>query len=282
MVIFFDESTHSGYFLTCRWCVVYCVLTISLNGDQKLKRQNSLMIMAYHAIKEMMINSYIIPGQRLLFTDLADMLGVSRTPVNHALLLLSKEGYLDFIPNQGYSVHRLTRQEVENIFDEKEIHESGTITRVLALMTEKHASGLRRTKLAYEVMLANEISKKLFLFDFDFHSYLIAITGNGSLVQRYRDICLKLFLGSRTDDLESTYFREVALEHTKLFEAVLKKDLKSSIHIIKNHNFNDKKACTHAARKVIALRSPRRALTVKSKFLPNSNKAIPNITANIA
>ncbi len=60
-----------------------------------------------------MLNYEIVPGQRLVFIDLAKQLNVSRTPVNNALSILAQQGYLDFVPNQGYSVHKLTQKEAE-------------------------------------------------------------------------------------------------------------------------------------------------------------------------
>ena len=80
-------------------------------ATSKLKEQKNLTLAAYDSIKEMMLNYDIVPGQRLVFMDLAKQLGVSRTPVNNALSILAKEGYLDFVPHQGYSVHKLTLNE---------------------------------------------------------------------------------------------------------------------------------------------------------------------------
>jgi len=61
-----------------------------------LKGQKNLTLAAYDNIKDMMFNYDIVPGQRLVFVDLAKQLGVSRTPVNNALSILAKEGYLDY------------------------------------------------------------------------------------------------------------------------------------------------------------------------------------------
>ena len=70
-----------------------------------------------------MFNYDIVPGQRLVFADLAKELNVSRTPVNNALSILAKEGYLDFVPNQGYSVHKLTLEEAKGLYEIKLIFE---------------------------------------------------------------------------------------------------------------------------------------------------------------
>ena len=49
----------------------------------------NLTQMVYEQFKEMMLHYELIPGQRLIFADLANRLGVSRTPVNTALSILA-------------------------------------------------------------------------------------------------------------------------------------------------------------------------------------------------
>ncbi|KAB2840081.1 GntR family transcriptional regulator, partial [bacterium] len=90
-----------------------------------MKKYSNLTLKVYHRIIELMLNYEIVPGQRLVFIDLAKQLGVSRTPVNNALSILAQEGYLDFVPNQGYSVHKLTRKEAENLYEFREVLEVG-------------------------------------------------------------------------------------------------------------------------------------------------------------
>jgi DNA-binding GntR family transcriptional regulator len=76
-----------------------------------LKKNKNLTLKVYHKIIDLMLDYELVPGQRLVFVDLARRLQVSRTPVNNALSILAQEGYLDFVPNQGYSVHKLSKKE---------------------------------------------------------------------------------------------------------------------------------------------------------------------------
>src|SRR4030042_854074 len=87
----------------------------------------NLTQMAYRKIKEMMLNYDIVPGQRLIFVDLAARLGVSRTPVNNALSILANEGFLDFVPNRGYTVHQITPEEGNALYQIREIIELGAV-----------------------------------------------------------------------------------------------------------------------------------------------------------
>ena len=57
------------------------------------------------------------PGSRLGEVELADRLGVSRTPVREALTRLAAEGLVEIIPNRGARVSRWTVTELEGVFD---------------------------------------------------------------------------------------------------------------------------------------------------------------------
>ncbi len=112
----------------------------SQNGERSLTQ------MAYRKIKEMMLNYEIIPGQRLVFVDLAKKIGVSRTPVNHALSILASEGFLDFIPHQGYTVHELTQEEANALNHVREIIELGAIELAIQKLTPEKTRDPQKTE----------------------------------------------------------------------------------------------------------------------------------------
>jgi DNA-binding GntR family transcriptional regulator len=85
----------------------------------------------YHLILESMVDGEITPGQKLTFVDLAKQFTVSRTPVNNALSLLAQDGYLDFAPNRGHTVHKLTTKEAKHLRGIQEVLEVGFIDQAI-------------------------------------------------------------------------------------------------------------------------------------------------------
>jgi len=206
-----------------------------------LKGRKNLTLAAYDRIKEMMLNYDIVPGQRLVFVDLAEQLGVSRTPVNNALSILAKEGYLDFVPNQGYSVHRLTREEAESLYEIREILEVGSIGKAIRMMTPETLHFLEKKKQEYERAITDRVQRKLFNLDTEFHASVIGMIGNIYLVDRYRDICQRIFLRFRTDDLQVERISEIVRQHDELFEAIQIRDVERAKELIRNHYADSKK-----------------------------------------
>ncbi|MCG6931070.1 MAG: GntR family transcriptional regulator [Desulfofustis sp.] len=206
-----------------------------------MKKNKNLTLKVYHQIIELMLNYELVPGQRLVFVDLARRLKVSRTPVNNALSILAQEGYLDFVPNQGYSVHRLNRKEAEELYQIREVLEVGFIGQAIRMMTDKKLKKVRKCKEAYENLTSSHVTRKMFILDTEFHMAIMEMTGNDLLVQRYMELCRKIFLRHRIEDLVMSRIEEIRREHESLFEAVCLRDVELAKARVREHYQNSRK-----------------------------------------
>jgi DNA-binding GntR family transcriptional regulator len=71
---------------------------------------------AVRALREMVMNRRIGPGQQLRQDELAEEMGLSRSPLREALRTLETEGLLVHAPNQGYFVARLRSAHLKQIY----------------------------------------------------------------------------------------------------------------------------------------------------------------------
>ena len=55
----------------------------------------------YHYIKDQIVSRALFPGTRILQEEVAQITGVSRTPIKAAFERLSFEGLIDISPNKG-------------------------------------------------------------------------------------------------------------------------------------------------------------------------------------
>ena len=65
---------------------------------------NSVAMLAYDQIRALILSGEMAPGDRLSQIDLAERLGISRTPVREALRRLAGEGLIDALPQRGFRV----------------------------------------------------------------------------------------------------------------------------------------------------------------------------------
>jgi DNA-binding GntR family transcriptional regulator len=72
---------------------------------------------AVDQLRERILGGEYVPGERLGEVDLAEKLGVSRTPVREALRRLAAEGLVDITTNKGARVVEYPRHDLERIFE---------------------------------------------------------------------------------------------------------------------------------------------------------------------
>jgi len=68
-------------------------------------------------LRTLILGAELVPGSRLGEVELADRLGVSRTPVREALTRLAAEGLVEIVANRGARVATWTVAELEGVFD---------------------------------------------------------------------------------------------------------------------------------------------------------------------
>ncbi|WP_308733772.1 GntR family transcriptional regulator [Humidesulfovibrio sp.] len=71
-------------------------------------------------IRDMIAKGTLMPGQRVIQEDLAEMLGISRTPLVNALKRLAQEGLLEWVPRRGIYVRSLDPEELVHLYELRE------------------------------------------------------------------------------------------------------------------------------------------------------------------
>jgi DNA-binding GntR family transcriptional regulator len=82
----------------------------------KLRRERAVDAV-YEALRQGILSQLFKPGERLHIPDLAEKLGVSLTPVRHAIQMLTAEGLIENRPRSGTFVATLSEQDVAETFD---------------------------------------------------------------------------------------------------------------------------------------------------------------------
>lgn len=197
--------------------------------------ERNLNNVVYQKIKQMMLDYEITPGQRLTFADLAEKLGVSRTPVNNALSLLNKEGFLDFTPNQGYTVHQITKEEADQLYELRTILELGAIEKTIHNLTPAKFKELEKRERLFKQAVDENQSRGRFSLDEEFHAYIVEMSGNYYLAEYFREVYQRIFLRHRIRPLKGERVVQVPAEHRELVEAIGQRDVERAKRIVAEH-----------------------------------------------
>jgi DNA-binding GntR family transcriptional regulator len=158
---------------------------------------------AYQFIKQRIITSEAPIGAQLSDQEIAERLGISRTPVREAILLLQREGFVEVIPRVGVRVRPLFLEDIRELYDILTDLE----TLAVGLLTARHPAleELKPLTEAVDMMKASLKGDDYFAWidaDERFHRGLFQLSGNRRLavagnsyrdqVQRAHVVALKL------------------------------------------------------------------------------------------
>lgn len=196
----------------------------------------SLVEAAYEAVRQRILDNVYAPGYRALEQELADELGISRTPLREAMIRLRNEGLVEIIPRHGIRVLPVSATDMKEIYE--------TLTALEAMAAELAA---RRRPSDAELKpldaASRDMAKALRADDLDawaraderFHAALLDLCGNRLLKQtvlnfwdrahRARMFTLRL----RPRPVNSTE------EHRDMVERIRAGDAEGAFHLMRGH-----------------------------------------------
>ncbi|MCX4766246.1 GntR family transcriptional regulator [Streptomyces sp. NBC_01275] len=199
----------------------------------KLERPGPLRDRVYEALLELITTRALEPGQHLVESELANLLGVSRQPVREALQRLNTEGWVDLRPAQGAFVHEPTEEEADQLLTVRTLLEAEAAS-LAALHAD--AAGLA----ALDALLAKGM-KAVADDDVDaavalnarFHAKIMQLAGNKVLAE----------LAAQVDRRVRWYYTPVArqrgrqswIEHRDLIHAITARDGYEAARLMREH-----------------------------------------------
>jgi len=155
------------------------------------ERSAPMCARAYQFIKQQIITNELPLGAHISDREIAERLGVSRTPVREAILLLQREGFVEVTPRRGTRILPLSLDDMGEVYDILTALE--TLAVGLAAARGPSARELRPLSEAVRTMEAALRADDLITWitaDERFHRALLELSGNRRLTQiglNYRD-----------------------------------------------------------------------------------------------
>lgn len=176
------------------------------------------------------------PGGSLLSEGaIADVVGVSRTPVREAFIRLETEGLLRLYPKRGALVVPVSSDEAQHVMETRLLVERHAIERVIRC--EIRVTESVRTSLAAQGALAAEGKVTEFVeADREFHRIFVAAAANPILLQLHdslRDRQSRMGLAAIGRD--AGRLAEILEEHQQLADAVLAREVDRARETIDRH-----------------------------------------------
>jgi len=170
-------------------------------------------------------------GAKLSLHELASELGVSRSPVHHALTRLVSEGLLTVKARRGYYVTPVTHNAVVEGYDVRLALELHAAERSVGRLRREQIGRFRDLLAATEAAISHE---EWDTANAAFHEFQIDLAGNPLLSRFYRELSVNLMMQViRGGRLEGDEY--LATEHEAIVEAFAADDLGVARDAIRKH-----------------------------------------------
>ncbi|HEY7794285.1 MAG TPA: GntR family transcriptional regulator [Gaiellaceae bacterium] len=185
----------------------------------------------YETLKQRLVHRELGPGAKVSLHELAATLGVSRSPVHHALTRLVSEGLLSVKSRRGYYVTPLTESTIAEGYDVRLALE---LQAAEAAVGRVGRDGLRSFRSLHERTVAAVSHTEWDAANAAFHEHQVDLAGNALLSRFYRELSVNLMMQViRGGGLEAGAY--LALEHGAIVDAYEQGDLDAARAAIRAH-----------------------------------------------
>ena len=226
-------------------------------ADKKQKKKSEKMDLAqkaYHGIRQMLFYNEIIPGQKIKYHDLADKIGVSITPVIHALKWLELKNIVRHEPNRGYFVNEASLREIKEIYDTRLLLEVSLVPEIIDHLDHPSTNRLQKAFDAYQKAVNQENYYNRLMTDMKFHLTLASISQCQIQLKMLQELFDMLLL-KYTRNLILLGIMDTSLdEHIQIFKSLAGKDKQGLQRALSSHLDNVRNHITDGFRKMFAVK----------------------------
>ncbi len=207
---------------------------------------------AYETLKHAIITGEIPAGIRIVETEYANKLHISRTPLREALRKLERDGLVEYVIRRGVVVRAFTIEDVEEIYTIRNVLEMITLPAIIKKVTPKDIKALRDKLQEMDRMMAEGNIEKLSTLARSFHDQLTAISGLKRILRVIQGQDEYIHRFSALSIAKDTRRAEAHQEHHKIVEMVETKDLEGLEIIMRKHIEASKQSCLSALKETTA------------------------------
>jgi DNA-binding GntR family transcriptional regulator len=238
------------------------------NGGQNVRllseiKPINLREQVVEQVKTVIIEGRLKPGDHMVEATLTKQLGVSRTPLREALILLEREGLVESFPNRGTFVRRFDMRDISAIFSMRIALENFAADLIIKTLDKNDFQRLEELIEEQRRYIRNKDFKNVRTTDMQFHHSLIEKSEHPLLIRSWSEIVAQIaaLLYMRAEAMPNYNEALAIADHKKILEAYKTKNL-AKVKIL-NKQINERveaecKQSLGATSQVVKVASPKR------------------------
>ena len=190
----------------------------------------------FNTLRDAILTGKLVPGERLMENQLAEKLGVSRTPVREALRMLELENLVELVPRKGAQVLDMSEKDITNILEVRSALEGLATSLACKKMTKEDLQQLKSMEVDFEKAVADNDVEHFVDIDEDFHDLIFAATENDKLISIFRNLRIQLYRYRMAQAKNNeTSMSTIVAHHRSIIRAIENHDAEEGASIAQGH-----------------------------------------------
>ncbi len=189
----------------------------------------------FHALREAILTGKLVPGERLMENQLADKLGVSRTPVREALRMLSLENLVELVPRKGAQVLDMSEKDIINILEVRGALEGLATSQACVKMKKEDLIHLKNLETEFERAIDENNLERIIELDEDFHDAILKSTENDKLTNIYQNLRTQLYRYRMAHLKVDSSIPAIVAHHRGILRAIENHDAEEGATVAQGH-----------------------------------------------
>lgn len=213
---------------------------------QPMMESRPIREIAYEVLRHAIITGEIPAGERIVETDYAERLHISRTPLREALRKLERDGLVEYVMRRGVVVRAFSIADVEEIYTIRNALEMLTLPAIVEKATAEQIASLKEKLAAMDSLVAVGDIESLSPLTRAFHSEFTAICGQKRILRviESQDEYIRRF--SSMAIRQEPRLDAAHAEHHRMVELVEQRDLPALQELMLHHIETSKQHCLTA------------------------------------
>ncbi|MCZ4315973.1 GntR family transcriptional regulator [Comamonadaceae bacterium G21597-S1] len=185
-------------------------------------------------IRDMIVESKLAPGERIQEMQLAQQLGVSRTPIREALKVLTAEGLVELLPLRGAIVKVFTDKDARDMLDVIALIEAFAGERACqadAARIDEVIDMHRRMRTLYDQRQRLDY----FVLNQRIHEALVALADNDTLSQTHATLSKRMRSLRYSGNSGAENWAAAMAEHEQMIAALERRDAAALARAMREH-----------------------------------------------
>ncbi len=203
----------------------------------------------FNTLRQAILRGELKPGERLMEIQLANKLGVSRTPVREAIRKLELEGLVLMIPRKGAEVAEITEKSLKDVLEVRKALEELAVQLACDRITEEDIEELRTAGEDFKKVLQSKDITEIAEADVRFHDVIYMATDNQRLISLLNNFREQMYRYRVEYLKKNDVHTQLIKEHDLIVERVSERNKEKAMEIVCQHIDNQVNTVVNVIRK---------------------------------